>query len=94
VVASARLVRADGDRVAATPLEERPVMPISQERILAGRSYRTVANELREVSAIEQDEVVYHSVFAGAAGLMVRTPDKRVGLARFAAEAQSEVERH
>ena len=68
-------------------------MPISQERIAAGRSYRTVANELREVSAIEQDEVVYHSVFAGSAGLMVRTPDKRVALARFAAEAQSEVER-
>ena len=68
-------------------------MPVSQERILAGRSYRTVANELREVSAIDQDEVVYHSVFPGSAGLMVRTPDKRVALARFAAEAQSEVER-
>lgn len=68
-------------------------MPISQERILAGRSYRTDANELREVSAVDQDEVVYHSVFAGSAGLMVRTPDKRLALARFAAEAQSEVER-
>jgi hypothetical protein len=70
-----------------------PVMPISQERILAGRSYRTVANEQREVSAVEQGEVVYHSVFAGSAGLTVRTPDKRLALARFAAEAQSEVER-
>jgi len=68
-------------------------MPISQERILAGRSYRTGANELREVSAVEQDEVVYHSVFSGSAGLMVRTPDKRLALARFAAEAQVEVER-
>ncbi len=68
-------------------------MPISQERIIAGHSYRTVANELREVSAVEQDQVVYHSVFPGSAGLMVRTPDKRVALARFAAEAQSEVER-
>ena len=68
-------------------------MPISQERIAAGRSYRTVANELREVSAIEQDEVVYHSLFSGSAGLMVRTPDKRLALARFAAEAQSEVDR-
>ena len=68
-------------------------MPVSQERIAAGRSYRTVANELREVSAVEQDEVVYHSVFAGSSGLMVRTPDKRVALARFAAEAQAEVER-
>lgn len=68
-------------------------MPVSQERILAGRSYRTVANELREVSAVERDEVVYHSVFAGSAGLMVRTPDKRLALARFAAEAQAEVER-
>jgi hypothetical protein len=66
---------------------------MSQDLIEAGRSYRTVANVLREVSAIEQDEVVYHSVFAGSAGLMVRTPDKRVALARFAAEAQSEVER-
>jgi hypothetical protein len=68
-------------------------MPISQERIVAGRSYRTGANELREVSAVEQDEVVYHSVFPGSAGLMVRTPDKRLALARFAAEAQTEVER-
>ena len=68
-------------------------MPISQERILAGRSYRTVANELREVSAVELDQVVYHSVFPGSAGLMVRTPDKRLALARFAAEAQDEVQR-
>ena len=68
-------------------------MPIAQERILPGRSYRTGANELREVSAVDQDEVVYHSVFSGAAGLTVRTPDKRVALTRFAAEAQSEVER-
>lgn len=67
-------------------------MPVLQERILAGRSYRTVANELREVSAVEQDEVVYHSVFSGAAGLRVRTPDKRIALARFAAEAQSEAD--
>jgi len=51
-------------------------MPISQENIFPGRSYRTVANELREVSAVEKDEVVYHSVFPGSAGLMVRTPDK------------------
>ena len=68
-------------------------MPIAQERILPGRSYRTGANELREVSAVDQDEVVYHSVFPGSAGLMVRTPDKRLALARFAAEAQAEVER-
>ena len=68
-------------------------MPIAQERILPGRSYRTGANELREVSAVEQDEVVYHSVFPGSAGLMVRTPDKRLALARLAAEAQAEVER-
>ena len=47
-------------------MEGGPVMPISQERILAGRSYRTVANELREVSAVEQDEVVYHSVSPAA----------------------------
>jgi len=68
-------------------------MPISQERIHPGRAYRTGANELREVSAVDQDEVVYHSVFPGSAGLMVRTPDKRLAIARFAAEAQAEVER-
>ena len=68
-------------------------MPINQERILPGRSYRTIANELREVSVVDQDEVVYHSLFSGSAGLMVRTPDKRLALARFAAEAQPEVER-
>ena len=68
-------------------------MRISQQNIFPGRSYRTVANELREVSAVEKDEVVYHSVFPGSAGLMVRTPDKRLALARFAAEAQNEVVR-
>ena len=31
--------------------------------------------------------------FPAAAGLMVRTPDKRLALDRFAAEAQTEVER-
>jgi hypothetical protein len=68
------------------------VMPISQDSILAGKAYRTTANEVREVSAVEQDQVVYHSVFTtGSAGLRVRTPDKRLALARFAAEAQSEV---
>ena len=68
-------------------------MPVSQGDILVGKSYRTVANEVREVSALEKDEVVYRSVFAtgGNSGLMVRTPDKRLALARFAAEAESEV---
>ena len=67
-------------------------MPISQENVLAGRTYRTIANEVREVSVVEKDQVVYRSVFAtGHAGMTVRTPDKRVPLARFAAEAQSEV---
>lgn len=90
-VASVELVWARG-RVDAISWKG-SVMPVSQERILAGRSYRTGANELREVSAVDQDEVVYHSLFPGSAGLMVRTPDKRLALARFAAEAQSEVER-
>lgn len=67
-------------------------MPLSQDNILAGKAYRTIANEVREVSAVDQDEVVYHSVFTtGSAGLRVRTPDKRLALVRFAAEAQSEV---
>ena len=70
-------------------------MPVSQSSILAGKSYRTTANEVREVSAVANDEVVYHSVFVAAgAGMTVRTPDKRVALARFAAEAASEVEQH
>ena len=69
-------------------------MPISQDNVLAGKAYRTIANEVREVSAVEKDEVVYRSVFlTGHAGMTVRTPDKRVALARFAAEAQSEVAR-
>ena len=68
-------------------------MPISQLDVLVGKSYRTVANEVREVSALEKDEVVYRSVFStgGSSGMLVRTPDKRVALARFAAEAESEV---
>jgi hypothetical protein len=68
-------------------------MPVSKVDILVGKSYRTVANEVREVSALEEDEVVYRSVFStgGSSGMMVRTPDKRLALARFAAEAESEV---
>jgi hypothetical protein len=70
-------------------------MPISQLDVLVGKSYRTVANEVREVSALEKDEVVYRSIFAtgGTSGMTVRTPDKRVALARFAAEAEAEVVR-
>jgi hypothetical protein len=69
-------------------------MPISQHDVVVGRAYRTIANEVREVSAVEKDEVVYRSIFTtGSAGLTVRTPDKRVALTRFAAEAQSEVAR-
>jgi hypothetical protein len=70
-------------------------MPVSKVDILVGKSYRTVANEVREVSALEEDEVVYRSVFStgGSSGMMVRTPDKRLALARFAAEAESEVVR-
>ena len=69
-------------------------MPLLQHSILVGKSYRTVANEVREVSAVNKDEVVYRSVFVtGSAGLTVRTPDRRLTLERFAAEAQSEVDR-
>jgi len=69
-------------------------MPVSQTDILVGKSYRTTANEVREVSALDKDEVVYRSVFVtGRAGMTVRTPDKRLALARFAAEAQDEVAR-
>ena len=55
-----------------------------------------MANEVREVSALEKDTVVYRSVFStgGSSGMLVRTPDKRVALARFAAEAESEVAKH
>lgn len=67
-------------------------MAISQSNVLVGKSYRTIANEVREVSAIENNEVVYRSVFRTAgAGMIVRTPDKRVALTKFAAEAQSEI---
>lgn len=70
-------------------------MSISQVDVLVGKSHRTVANEVREVSALEKDEVVYRSVLAtgGSSGMTVRTPDKRVALSRFAAEAESEVVR-
>lgn len=69
-------------------------MPISQLDILVGKSYLTVANEVRQVSALEKDEVVYRSIFAtgGTSVMTVRTPDKRVARARFAAEAEGEVD--
>jgi hypothetical protein len=68
-------------------------MPLLQHSILVGRAYRTVANEIREVSAVDKDEVVYRSVFMTGTGRQsVRTPDRRLTLERFAAEAQSEID--
>ena len=53
--------------------------------ILAGKTYRTPANEVREVHAMEQGDVIY---------LLPGAPDvkpKRIPLAQFAAEVESEV---
>lgn len=69
-------------------------MPVSPHDVLVGKAYRTPANEVREVNALEKNEVVYRSVFVTShSGMTVRTPDKRVALARFAAEVEGEVVR-
>jgi hypothetical protein len=67
-------------------------MPMSQDSILAGKCYRTPEEEMRQVTAIDQNEVVFTSVSSThGVGLISKAADKRLSLARFAEEAESEV---
>jgi hypothetical protein len=67
-------------------------MPMSQNSILVGKCYRTPEDEMSQVTAVEQDEVIFTSVSSThGAGLISKAIDKRLSLARFAEEAESEV---
>jgi len=68
-------------------------MPMSPHSILAGKCYRTPEEEMRQVKAVDQDEVVYTAVSSShGVGLIARVADKRLSLVRFAAEVESEVQ--
>jgi hypothetical protein len=52
--------------------------------ILVGKVYRTPNNELREVHAMDKGDVIYRDAAE-------HEPTKRIPLAQFAAEVESEV---
>jgi hypothetical protein len=67
-------------------------MPMSQASILVGKCYRTPEDELRQVKALEEGEVVFTAVSSThGVGLISKVADQRLSLARFAEEAESEV---
>jgi hypothetical protein len=64
-------------------------MPMSQNSILMGKCYRTPEDEMRQVTAVEQDEVIFTSVSSThGVGLISKATDKRLPLAFFAKEAE------
>ena len=67
-------------------------MPMSQASILVGKCYRTPEEEMRQVTSLQQGEVGFTSVSSThGPGLISKATDKRLPLARFAEEAESEV---
>jgi hypothetical protein len=67
-------------------------MAMAEHSILVGKSYRTPDNEVREVSGMDKGDVVYRPVAAAAPGPGVMwLPAKRLPLAQFAAEVESEI---
>jgi hypothetical protein len=66
-------------------------MAMAEHSILVGKSYRTPDNEVREVSGMEKGCVVYRPVTAGPGAGVMWAPAKRLSLAQFAAEVESEI---
>ena len=66
-------------------------MPMAEHSILVGKSYRTPHNEVREVSGMEKGDVVYRPVTVAPGPGVAWLPAKRLPLARFAAEVESEI---
>jgi hypothetical protein len=64
---------------------------MAQHSILVGKSYRTPGNEVREVSGMDKGDVVYRPVTAGPGPGVMWAPARRLTLAQFAAEAESEI---
>jgi hypothetical protein len=66
-------------------------MPMAEHSILVGKSYRTPGNEVREVSGVDKSDVVYRPVTVGPGAGVMWAPARRLPLAQFAAEAESEI---
>ena len=67
-------------------------MSMSEYSILVGKAYRTTDREVRQVEAFEKGDVLYRAVTAPRGpGVLGRSETKRLSLARFAADAESEV---
>ena len=66
-------------------------MPMAEHSILVGKSYRTPGNEVREVSAMEKGDVIYRPVSTTSGPGVLWAPAKRLPLAQFAAEVESEI---
>lgn len=67
-------------------------MPMAPYTILAGKSYRTPDNEIREVISIEGDDVIYRCVAAPAGpGVIGMSGEKRMPLGTFLDDVESEV---
>jgi hypothetical protein len=67
-------------------------MPMAEHSILVGKSYRTPKDEVRDVTSIDNGEVVYRAASrTPGPGLIARAPRQRLPLAQFAAEVESEV---
>ena len=66
-------------------------MPMAERSILVGKSYRTPHNEVREVSGMEKGDVVYRPVITAPGPGVMWAPARRLPLAQFAAEVESEI---
>jgi hypothetical protein len=66
-------------------------MSMAEHSILVGKSYRTPDNEVREVSGMDQGDVVYRPVAKTSGPGVLWMPAKRLSLAQFAAEVESEI---
>jgi hypothetical protein len=67
-------------------------MAMEEYSILVGKVYRTPDNEMREVHALDKGDVIYLSVAATRGpGWMMKEQPRRLPLAQFAREVESEV---
>jgi hypothetical protein len=66
-------------------------MAMAEHSILVGKSYRTPDNEVREVSGMDKGDVVYRPVTVAPGPGVTWLPARRLPLARFAAEVESEI---
>lgn len=67
-------------------------MSMAEYSILAGKTYRTPDEELREVKAVGNGEVTYRALAAPQGpGTIARSAEKTVPIRQFAAEVESEL---